>query len=157
MTYRIEFLRDGTWDSEGIGDSLGWESVEEASAAIAGIADLGEEWLGDYRVVDESTDEVATEIEFCANQEEDATITDEQIEQLRDEAAQANDFLTVSVCNVALATGLADVAEIDEDLRSDLEAIGIIPEHIDSDVRARAECARVIAEAAAQVEEGGAR
>jgi hypothetical protein len=51
------------------------------------------------------------------------TITDRQIWALRDEAAAAGEH------------------------RAELRALGIIPEHIDADVRARADCARVIAQA----------
>lgn len=78
------------------------------------------------------------------------TITDDQIETLRDEAGAAGDLVQVAICDVALAGGLAEIAEIPHETRAALEALGIIPEHIDADVRARAECARVIADAEAQ-------
>lgn len=73
------------------------------------------------------------------------TITDLQIWALRDEAAAAGDEAQVIICDIALASGLADMIDPGEH-RAALEAIGIIPEHIDADLRARAECARVIAQ-----------
>lgn len=77
-------------------------------------------------------------------------ITDEQIETLRDEAAQAGDLAMVAICDVALAQQLDEIAEVDDSVRGALEAKGIIPEHVNADVKARAECARVIAAAQAQ-------
>ena len=47
---------------------------------------------------------------------------------------------------------IAAIAEIDESVRGDLEVLGIIPEHVGADLAARAECARVIADDAAQGE-----
>ena len=79
-----------------------------------------------------------------------ATITDRQIRTLRAEAVAAGDSLQVAICDVALATGIATIAEIEESVRADLEVLGIIPEHVGADLAARAECARVIADAAAQ-------
>ena len=76
-------------------------------------------------------------------------ITDEQIETLRTEAATAGDMLQVTICDIALASGLTDVVDPGEH-RAALEAIGIISEHIDADVVARAECARVLADSDAQ-------
>jgi hypothetical protein len=73
------------------------------------------------------------------------TITDRQIWALRDEAAAAGDEAQVIICDIALTFGLADMIDPGEH-RAALEALGIIPEHIDADVRARAECARVIAQ-----------
>lgn len=81
------------------------------------------------------------------------TITDEQIETLRSEAAAAGDLLMVDICTIALVSGLADIAKIRPEHRADLEQLGIIPEHVDADVRARAECARVIAEAEAMIDD----
>lgn len=72
------------------------------------------------------------------------TITDEQIETLRDEASEAGDLLQVAICDVALATGLSEIADVPHEYRIELEALGIIPEHVGADVVARAECARVI-------------
>jgi len=77
------------------------------------------------------------------------TITDEQIEALRQEAGQAGDCLQVMVCDIALADGLTEIVDPGRH-RSALEALGIIPEHIGADMQARAECASVIAEAEAQ-------
>ena len=81
---------------------------------------------------------------MTSNHDDAIDITDEQIEALRAEAAAAGDMVQVAICDVALASGLADVAEIPHETRAPLEAIGIIPEHVDADVRARGECARVI-------------
>jgi len=78
-----------------------------------------------------------------------ATITDSQIRRLRREAAAAGDDLQVLICRIALASGLTETVD-PGDHRSALESLGIIPEHIDADVRARAECASVIADAEAQ-------
>lgn len=74
------------------------------------------------------------------------TITDSQIRSLRREAAAAGDDMQVLICRIALAGGLTATVDPGEH-RAALEAIGIIPEHIDADVLARAACARVIAEA----------
>jgi hypothetical protein len=74
------------------------------------------------------------------------TITDRQIWALRDEAAAAGDEAQVIICDIALTRGLADMIDPGEH-RAELRALGIIPEHIDADVRARADCARVIAQA----------
>lgn len=73
-------------------------------------------------------------------------ITDEQIEALMTEAAEDGDDLQVIICRIALATGLDETVDPGEH-RSALEALGIIPEHIDADCVARDECARVIADA----------
>jgi hypothetical protein len=73
------------------------------------------------------------------------TITDRQIRALRDEAAAAGDEAQVIICDIALASGLTDMIDPGEH-RAELQSLGIIPEHIDADVRARAECARVIAQ-----------
>jgi len=71
-------------------------------------------------------------------------ITDEQIAQLRAEAAQAGDLVMTAICDVALASQLDEIAEIDGSVRSELERRGIIPERVGADVLARAECERVI-------------
>jgi hypothetical protein len=77
------------------------------------------------------------------------TITDRQILDLRREARNQSDDLQVAICTVALATGLADVADIDETQCAALEGIGIIPEHVGSDLVARALCADAVNEARA--------
>lgn len=77
------------------------------------------------------------------------TITTKQIRALRTEAGAAGDAVQIALCAVALASGLADVAEIDESVRSDLEALGIIPEHVGADIAARSLCADAINDAAA--------
>jgi hypothetical protein len=76
-------------------------------------------------------------------------ITDEQIETLRSEAARAGDTLQVALCDVALANGLTDMVEVGEH-RAELETLGVVPEHIDADVRARELCTKAIADAQAQ-------
>jgi hypothetical protein len=76
-------------------------------------------------------------------------VTDYQIETLRSEAAQAGDTLQVALCDVALASGLTDMAEVGEH-RAELEALGAVPEHVDADVKARELCAKAIADAQAQ-------
>lgn len=77
------------------------------------------------------------------------SVTDEQIDSLMTSAGQAGDQLQVAIC--AIATGRTDdddYARIIGEQRRGLERLGIIPEHIDADVRARSECAKVIADVA---------
>jgi hypothetical protein len=83
-------------------------------------------------------------------------VTDYQIETLRNEAAQAGDTLQVALCDVALASGLTDMAEVGEH-RAELETLGIVPEHIDADVRARELCAQAVANARIEVQDLKAR
>jgi len=71
------------------------------------------------------------------------TITDDKIEQLREEAIGRDD-LQVALCDLALHDDSADMSaapEIDESLRSKLEQLGVIPEHVDCTGRARQRCA----------------
>lgn len=77
-------------------------------------------------------------------------IDDDDIKQLSAEAAESGDGLMVALCAVALASDLGEVAEFDEDQRGALERLGVIPEHIDADVRARRHCADAINNARAQ-------
>lgn len=78
-------------------------------------------------------------------------ITDAQIQTLRAEAAQHRDWVQVAVCDVAMATSPTDdIPESCDGHFAALEATGIIPGHIGADLAARAECARVIADAEAQ-------
>lgn len=73
-------------------------------------------------------------------------ITDHQIRALRREARDAGDTVQALICDIALSTALhAPPVEIGEH-RAKLETLGIIPEHVDADVRARAICADVITE-----------
>jgi hypothetical protein len=76
-------------------------------------------------------------------------VTDRQIRALRREANSAGDLLQVAICDIALASGIGDIAPIDETLRAELESLGIIPESVSADTVARAECARAISEARA--------
>lgn len=71
-------------------------------------------------------------------------ITTGQIRKLRSEAIKTGNRLQVSICDVALTRGLDTVAEYPDDLRSDLVALGIIPEHIGADMEAREVCDRVV-------------
>lgn len=71
------------------------------------------------------------------------SVDDEQIEALRAEAGEAGDLLHVALCNVALAGVLGEIADVG-DQHGALVAMGIIPEHVDADVRARAACATAI-------------
>lgn len=50
-TYTIE-QRDerGHWTSEGVGESKGWPDLSGAIDALRSLADLGEEWAGEYRI-----------------------------------------------------------------------------------------------------------
>lgn len=77
------------------------------------------------------------------------TVTGRQIRALRQEAGEAGDLITVAICDVALATRLDEVAEIDESVRSDLEIMGIVPEQVGSDVAARHRIAMILDECAA--------
>jgi hypothetical protein len=83
--------------------------------------------------------------DYGDNDETMKEITDEQIEALRSEAAQAGDTLQVALCDVALASGLTDMAEVGEH-RAELETLGVVPEHVDADVKARKLCAQAIAD-----------
>lgn len=121
----------GEWTTDGIGEAEGWATIEEAMAAIRSLGELGSEWSGTYRIVDEETDE-----EVDSYPDDAPDITDAQIEQLRTEARQAGDTEQVEICDKALSTALTPLAA----------------SYV---ARARAECARVIADAAAQ-KEGGA-
>jgi hypothetical protein len=79
------------------------------------------------------------------------TLTDEQVKGLRAGAAEAGDAVMVAVCDVALASSLADgVPESCEGVQSELERLGIIPQHIDADVHAREVVADAINDARAQ-------
>lgn len=78
------------------------------------------------------------------------TITDEQIEDLRREAEEHDDHAQVAYCNVALGRRRAVREDADERpmlpaMRDRVRAIADL-----SREEARAECARVIAEAEAQ-------
>lgn len=77
------------------------------------------------------------------------TITDRDIRMLCAEANHSNDDLQATICAVALAGGLGEIADV-EPHRSALETLGIIPEHVDADVRARQLCADAINNARAQ-------
>jgi hypothetical protein len=77
-------------------------------------------------------------------------ITNEQIEILRSEAAQAGDTLQVALCALALANGLTDMVEVGEH-RAELETLGIVPEHVDAHVKARELCAKAIADAQVKI------
>lgn len=81
--------------------------------------------------------------------DEAMSVTDGQIGRLLNEAGQAGDLTQVAVCAIALG-GISCVEyewQIEESHRY-LERLGIIPKHVDANVRARAECARVIGDAA---------
>ena len=77
------------------------------------------------------------------------TVTDRQIRALLSEAGTAGDSLQCAICHIALEEWDTEEDDLDSDDRRALERLGIIPEHIGSDVAAQAECARVIAAAAA--------
>lgn len=79
-----------------------------------------------------------------------ATITDTQIKALRREARTAGDEKMVAICTVALTPDLGAIADIDDAMWSELEAIGIYVARLDASDVARVECARVIADAQAQ-------
>jgi hypothetical protein len=81
-----------------------------------------------------------------------ATITDRDIRMLAAEANHANDDLQATICAVALSGGLGEITDV-EPHRSALEVLGIIPEHVDADIRARQLCADAINSARAQDED----
>lgn len=81
---------------------------------------------------------------------------DDDIRALRAEAAKAGDLLQVALCDVALATGLTEIAEIPHSQRAPLERLGIVPEHTDADLKARRLCLAAMAEARAAASEAGA-
>lgn len=74
------------------------------------------------------------------------SLTNKQIRALRQEAGEAGDTVTVSICDVALATRPGQIAEIDESTRADLEIMGIVPEHVGADVAAREKVVEMISE-----------
>lgn len=85
--------------------------------------------------------EVIEALDEAADEHAAAEITDSQIRRLRTEAAEAGDTAQVDLCDAALATteGVAlDDTETTDSLGGSM-----------SRVEARAECARVIAEASA--------
>jgi len=78
-----------------------------------------------------------------------SAITDQQIEELRKQAAEAGDLAQVWICDLALHGDVADpdtlVGAFDRGTRARLRAMQLAD---DARVRARAECARLIADAA---------
>ena len=86
---------------------------------------------------------IGTAVALVAGMAHTDNITDTQIHSLRREALAHGDDLMALVCSIALAGALTEYVD-PGDHRAALEALGIIPEHIDADLRARAECARAI-------------
>jgi hypothetical protein len=76
------------------------------------------------------------------------SVDESEIDSLMAAAGQAGDRAQVAICLVALGRDGDDCdgweRECIEENREALERKGIIPEHVDADVRAQAECARVI-------------
>jgi hypothetical protein len=131
---------DGTISSSGM-------TREQAMRRAQEIADKTGEPAEVYAEPAQEGDEPVAVVQPSGDE-----ITDEQIEQLRTEAAQAGDMAMVAICDVALAQHLDEIADVDDSVRSALEAKGIIPEHVNADVLARAECERVIRAARAQAQ-----
>lgn len=77
------------------------------------------------------------------------TLTEEQIEAFRVAAWQHRDYLAAAICEVALATGLDEIADVDEHA-SELEGLGIYYTHVGADLVARREVVRMIREADVQ-------
>lgn len=122
-----------------------YEGATEAEAIAAMIADGGSSGDADPT----ADDLIVSEIEPKPNPLEiEIPITDEQIDELRTEAAEAGDVPMVAICDVALDEirdeypGAAEwqAQDMRRALSMDREA-------------ARLECARVIAEARAQEDE----
>lgn len=79
------------------------------------------------------------------------SVEDAQLERLLSDAGRAGDQMQVALCLIALQrTEESWQRECLDEVRARLERIGVIPEHIDADVLARAECARVIRDAGVQ-------
>ncbi len=66
------------------------------------------------------------------------SVSDEQIEAMMTEAGEAGDELQVALCLVALER--TDDERVQEQRRG-LERMGVIPEHVGAEVRARGLCA----------------
>lgn len=71
-------------------------------------------------------------------------ITNKQIRILRSEAVNAGDNVQVALCDIALASALGEIPEVDEEVREALESLGVVPERVNADVIARKLCSRVI-------------
>ncbi len=126
-----------------------YEGATEAEAIAAMIADGGSSGDADPTADDLIVSEIKIKIEPKPNPLEiEIPITDEQIDELRTEAAEAGDVPMVAICDVALDEirdeypGAAEwqAQDMRRALSMDREA-------------ARLECARVIAEARAQEDE----
>jgi hypothetical protein len=54
ITYSIQYRRGmcDPWRSDGLGDADGWPTQEAARAAIVSLGDKGEDWHGEYRIVE---------------------------------------------------------------------------------------------------------
>jgi hypothetical protein len=76
-------------------------------------------------------------------------ITDDEIMELRREAAEAGDMLQVALCHIALCDFDADFYSYvgknsAREIRRELETRGIIPEHVGAAVLAREECEKAV-------------
>jgi hypothetical protein len=63
-SYRIEQETSAGRSAEGIGDSRGYARVEDAEIALVGLAAIGPEWRGTYRIVNEHTNDVVSTHDF---------------------------------------------------------------------------------------------
>ena len=79
-------------------------------------------------------------------------VTDEQIKQLRNEAAVAGDMIQVVICDIALADGLGDEipASVDVVGHMALERVGVHVASIRASDEARRVCVNAIVETGVQ-------
>lgn len=83
--------------------------------------------------------------------------TDEQIEELLAGAEAAGDHLQVALCRIALTewAETADLDDLPDEVASRLLEMGIVPEHVGSEDRAREECIAALLETASAALDGG--
>src|SRR5690606_28673529 len=96
---------DGTINSSGM-------TREQAMRRAQEIADQTGEPAEVYAEPAQEGDEPVAVVQPSGDE-----ITDEQIEQLRTEAAQAGDLVMVAICDVALAQHLDEIADVDDSVR----------------------------------------
>jgi hypothetical protein len=66
VTFDIEFKGAQGWHGD-IGESTEWPTIDAARAAIASLMSLGEEWLGEYRVIEHDSRRVVATVTLAKN------------------------------------------------------------------------------------------
>ena len=72
------------------------------------------------------------------------TVTNKQIYALRDEAIEHGDHVMEALCDIALASALGKIPDINEEIRSDLERLGVYECDVRNRDIARARCAEIL-------------